>query len=83
MEELKRKLLFRSKHRGFKEADIILGTFAEKFVCEMSDSELQEYDLILQQSDNDIYDWYTGKLEVPSDMSGSVMTKLLAHKVVG
>lgn len=82
IEVKQKKLLFRSKHRGFKEVDIILGGFAEKYINSMKADELAQYEQILEQPDNDIYDWYTGKLEVPQNFKGKVVDMLMAHKVV-
>ncbi len=81
-ENMRRKLIFRSGHRGTKEMDLIMGSFAQKHVPGFSEGELALYEDILQISDPDLYDWITGKQQAPANVMNGVLEKLLAHKVV-
>jgi len=63
---LKKKLFHRSKFRGCKETDIILGNFAEQFLLEMSATELKIYEELLAEDDSDIYKWVNGQLPAPT-----------------
>jgi antitoxin CptB len=72
-----KKLLYKSKNRGCKETDLILGRFAEKFIDKMNIDELIEFAKILDQNDADIYDWYIAKTSLPSDLNSTTMNKLL------
>lgn len=72
-----KKLLYKSLHRGCKETDLLLGRFAEKHLAEMSWAEMQEYDIILNQTDNDIVAWIMGHQKVPANMQSPLMDKLL------
>ncbi|HBR69760.1 MAG TPA: succinate dehydrogenase assembly factor 2 [Rhodospirillaceae bacterium] len=82
IENRRKKLIFRSGHRGTKEMDLIMGSFAQKYVPGFSEMELALYEDILQISDPDLYDWITGKQKVPANVMNSVLEKLLAHRVV-
>jgi antitoxin CptB len=55
-----RRLYFRSVHRGSKETDLILGNYAA-CLKDLSDAQLDEYEQFLDESDNDIWDWVSGK----------------------
>ena len=80
--EIRRKrLLYRSVYRGNKENDILLGQFARAHIAEFSAAELDQYERLLQAGDNDIYDWVSGKVEVPPDHDTPVLRRLLAFKV--
>lgn len=72
-----KKLLYQSKNRGCKETDLLLGSFADNALLKMAQSELEEYALILTQTDADIVDWITGKSDVPKELQNSTMAKLL------
>jgi len=76
-DHLTKKLLYQSNHRGCKETDVLLGNFANNFLYQMTNSELEDYAMILEQTDSDIVDWIMGKAEVPNNMHSAVMTKLL------
>ena len=77
----RRRLIFRSAHRGTKEMDIILGRFAQAYVPDFTEEELTVYDDLLCRSDPDLYNWVTGKEEPPADVAAcSVFQELLAYK---
>lgn len=78
IEVRRKRLLFRSEHRGMKEMDIFLGRFARAHLAEMSSGELDEYEGILGQLDIDLYNWLTKKQEIPANLCGCVMDKVMA-----
>ena len=80
IENKRRRLIFRSDHRGTKEMDLVMGTFALKYVPTFSEDELAQYDEILNESDPDLYNWVTGMEDAPVDKMNGVMEKLLKHK---
>lgn len=55
-----KRLLFRSSHRGTKESDLVLGPYAQAHAPTMSDGELSEFEALLEEGDNDIWDWLSG-----------------------
>jgi antitoxin CptB len=58
---LKKKLIYRSIHRGCKETDFIIGEFAKENLNQMTDDELEIYQDFLEQDDLEIYNWVIGK----------------------
>ncbi|MCC3860632.1 succinate dehydrogenase assembly factor 2 [Pseudemcibacter aquimaris] len=75
--EIRRKRLkFRSWHRGIKEADILLGSFADKFLQDMPADELDKYETLLREADSDLVAWITGDREPPEHYNHEVMQKL-------
>lgn len=81
-ENKRRRLAFRSWHRGTRELDLIMGTFADKELQHMREDELDMYDRILTHPDPDLYNWITGVETVPANFRDGVMEKLIAHQVV-
>ncbi len=83
IENKRRRLIFRADHRGTKEMDILLGTFAKQNVPDFSEEELTEFDTLLSHNDPDLYNWITGK-ETPPDSVAQMAAfqKLCTHKVV-
>lgn len=79
----RRRARYRSWHRGTKETDIILGRFADAHVAGFGADELEQYEILLEEQDPDIYAWVTGTVEVPEDLRGSVMDLLLRFRVDG
>jgi antitoxin CptB len=80
--EMRRKrLLYRSVYRGNKENDILLGQFARAHIVSFDAAELDQYERLLDVSDNDIFDWASGKAPVPAENDTPVLRKLLAFRV--
>jgi len=60
-ETLKKKIIYRSSHRGSKEMDLLLGGFAKKYIEIFNYSELKELEKLLTYEDDHIYKWYFEK----------------------
>ncbi len=83
IENKRRRLIFRSAHRGIKEMDLIMGSFATANVPDFTDDELAQYDQLLCNNDPDLYNWITEKEPAPDDIADmGVFQKLLVHRVV-
>jgi antitoxin CptB len=63
----RRRLLFQSWHRGTREADLIMGRFADVHIADFSDAELEQYEHLLQALEADLLGWVTGVIAVPAD----------------
>ena len=63
----RRKLLFRSWHRGTREADLIMGRFADAHIEGFSDAELDQYEHLLDALEAELLGWMTGVIEVPAE----------------
>ena len=62
--EIKRKKLkMRSMRRGIKEMDLILKNFADLNLSSMSELELEKFENLLLENDQDLYQWSTGQVD--------------------
>ena len=78
--EIRRKrLLFRSWHRGTRESDLILGRFADAQLAGFDDGQLDRYEALLDCADADIFDWVSGRAEPPPEHDHDVTRLLLAY----
>ena len=57
-EILKKKIIYRSMHRGTKEMDLLLGNFVKKHIDELNSTELKDLAKLLFIEDEVIYKWY-------------------------
>jgi antitoxin CptB len=74
----RRRLLFRSRHRGMREMDLVLGPFADARLPTMSDAELDEYERWLDIPDQQIFAWVSGSEETPAAVDTVLFRKLIA-----
>jgi antitoxin CptB len=76
LEVRRKRLRFRSWHRGTKEMDLLLGTFADRVLTSLSPKQLDRYEALLQNGDPDLYAWITGRDAVPKTYDHDVMRLL-------
>lgn len=81
IETRRKKLRIRAWRRGFKEADLILGRFADEHLSEMDDDAVLAFEHLLDQQDQDIYAWIIGRTPVPAQFDGPLMKALQAFRV--
>ena len=76
LSERRRKLLFRSWHRGIREMDLIMGGFADASIAAMTDGELDELERLLDVPDQEIYSWITGEGAVPAQFDSALFKRM-------
>ena len=64
LDERRRRLLFRSWHRGTREMDLILGRFADAHIAELSEDELGDLERLAEVPEPELYAWITGEQPV-------------------
>jgi antitoxin CptB len=73
----RKRIIFRSQHRGMVETDWFLGRFAERFISDMTDVQLDRFEALLDVGDNDVFSWVSGREPVPPDYQNDVMDLLI------
>lgn len=66
----KKRLVYRSKQRGWLEVDLLLGTWASENVPNLSIEELDAFENFVNMETIDIYNVLTLRTDVPEDMCG-------------
>lgn len=70
------RIRFRAWRRGFREADLILGPFADSHARDLAEEELATFETLLEQPDHDLYAWIIESAPTPVEFEGPVMEKL-------
>ncbi len=60
-----KRLRMRAEHRGIKEMDLILGAWARAHLAGASEAELDLFEAVLAEADQDLYGWITGQSAAP------------------
>lgn len=58
------RLTYQSRKRGILETDLLLSRFSKKYLLTFTETQLDEYDQLLDELDWDIYYWATKKFDV-------------------
>ncbi|MET0605207.1 MAG: succinate dehydrogenase assembly factor 2 [Beijerinckiaceae bacterium] len=72
----RRKILYRSWHRGTREMDLILGPFADAHIGQFDASELDAMELLIESPDRELYAWLTGAEATPAHIDGPLWRSL-------
>lgn len=60
-----KRLKIRSWRRGTKEMDLILGPWSDRNLAGLGETELAGYEALLEENDQDLYQWVSGQASVP------------------
>jgi antitoxin CptB len=71
-----KRLRFRAWRRGFREADLILGPFADTHGQSLTPVQLETFEILLEQPDPDLYAWIIGRLDAPAEFDTDVLAMI-------
>jgi antitoxin CptB len=60
-----KRMRMRAGRRGIKEMDLILAAFADREMAGMTDIELDAFEQLMEQNDQDLYQWVSGQADAP------------------
>jgi len=60
IDQLKKKIKYRSNYRGTKEMDKLLGAFTNKYIDKLNIDNLHYLEKLLDLDDNNLYNFYNG-----------------------
>ena len=60
IDELKKKIIYRSNYRGTKEMDNLLGAFTKKYINILNENDLLDLEKLLNIDDTNLYNFYNG-----------------------
>jgi antitoxin CptB len=83
LEPRRRRALFRAWHRGTREMDLLLGRFADSQLPTMSDSQLDDFERLMELPDGDLFAWVTGRAAIPTDDDSPILRAFLAFHDFG
>jgi antitoxin CptB len=76
LDERRRRLLFRSWHRGTREMDLIMGRFADANIGTLTDAELEAFERLTDVPEPELYAWITGDRPVPAEQDTALFRRL-------
>jgi antitoxin CptB len=67
-----KRLRMRSWRRGTKEMDLILGPYSDAHLGSLGPDDLDAYEALLGENDQDLYPWMSGAVACPARHQGTV-----------
>jgi antitoxin CptB len=71
-----KRLRFRAWHRGTKEADLLIGGFADTHAAGWGEAEIAWFETLLEEDDVDIMAWALGTQPAPARFEGPLMVAM-------
>ncbi len=72
----RKRVRFRSCHRGMKELDVLLGRFVDRHLDQLTPVQLDRYESLIESPDPDLYRWILGRGAPPAIHDTDVMALL-------
>tara|TARA_B100000683_G_scaffold246818_1_gene258747 strand:- start:42 stop:305 length:264 start_codon:yes stop_codon:yes gene_type:complete len=60
IDELKKKIIYRSNYRGTREMDKLLGAFTKTYIDELDENDLLKLEKLLNVDDSNLYKFLNG-----------------------
>ena len=76
LDERRRRILVRAWRRGIREMDLVMGRFADAHLPSMSETELDEFERLLDVPDPQALAWITGGEDLPSEFDTPLFARL-------
>jgi antitoxin CptB len=76
----RRRILFRAWHRGIRVMDLIFGQFADTELATISAADLDEFESILSEDDNDLFTWISGEKPLPERLATPLFARIAAFR---
>lgn len=71
-------MLYRAWHRGLREADLILGRFADDCLATLDEASLDQFDRLLEAPTRDLVSWVMGEYDPPPEDDTPLYRRLKA-----
>jgi len=80
-EIIKKKIIYRSEHRGSKEMDLLLGKFVKSHINDFSETQLNDLSKLLIIEDNILFRSYMEKVPHKSISKNKVFDLFINFKI--
>ena len=81
IDNLKKRLIYRSLYRGTKEMDKLIGSFVKNYIDEFDENDLKDLEIFLNNDDDILYKIYNKELDV-INLNGTKIINLFKNYIL-
>ena len=81
IDNLKKRLIYRSQYRGTKEMDKLIGSFVKNYIDELDENDLKDLEIFLNNDDDILYKIYNKELDV-INLNGTKIINLFKNYIL-
>ncbi len=74
----RRRLLFRSTHRGTYENDLMIGGFVRAHLSVLTEGDIDGLEAVMELPDTVLADWLTGRVPIPAGEETPMLLRMRA-----
>lgn len=78
----RKRLTYRSRYRGSLESDLFFGRFADAYIDRLDERQLDRYEALLEEGDQDLFAWISGRTSAPRHHDNDVLALLRRFEFV-
>ena len=79
IENLKKRLIYRSQYRSTKEMDKLIGSFVKLYINKLNFDQLRELEKFLSIDDDTLYKFYNNQIEKIDNNSSNIINLFKSH----
>ena len=76
----RKRALFRAWHRGIREMDLVMGRFADREIATLDASELEEFERLMEEPDQEVLGWVLGHTAPPPARDTALLARLREYR---
>ncbi len=76
----RKKLLFRSWHRGMREMDLLLGSFADARIASLTEAQIDQYEKLLDIVDTELLPVITGEQPILAGEHAQLLNEIAVFR---
>ncbi len=78
-----KRIRIRCWRRGTKEMDLLFGRYADEALAELDDADLDAFEALMDENDNDLYLWISASEVAPTHHASALQRVQQFHKIRG
>lgn len=75
----RKRILFQARHRGTKEADLLIGRFVEAHLAGFDVPDLDALEAVMAEQDLDLVAWIIGGVTPPPTANTPMLARIIAY----
>ncbi len=72
----RRRIVYRAWHRGFREMDLIMGSFCDAVIIDLPERDIDDFEQLIDAPDHELYAWIRSAEPVPADYDTPIFRRL-------